>query len=127
MSVATSLPASEVCEAPLAPLKRIVVPSGERLLVFPSLHIDWIESAGNYAIIHLGTDTHVLRETLTVLEQRLPGRQFMRISRGTIVNLDRVRELRLDEAGQHVMHLADGTRLAIKRGIREVQRRLETD
>lgn len=97
------------------------------MLVIPAIDIDWIESAGNYAIIHIGNDTHILRETLTVLEQRLPGRSFLRISRANIVNLDRVRELRPDESGGHVMQLANGTRLSIKRGIREVQKRLETD
>lgn len=111
----------------LAPLKRIVVPTGDRMLVFPAIDIDWIESAGNYAIIHIKSDTHILRETLTVLEKRLPQNLFLRISRATIVNLDRVRELRADENGGHVMQLVDGTRLSIKRGIRDVQRRLETD
>ena len=109
-----------------APLNRLVVPTGERMLVVPTAQIDWIESAGNYAVIHVGRDTHVLRETLQELEKRLPSGQYLRISRTTIVNLDRVRELRSDEEGGHVMLLADGTKVSITRGIREVQKRLET-
>jgi two-component system, LytTR family, response regulator len=107
-------------------LNRLVVPTGERMLVVQSSSIDWIESAGNYAVIHVGSDTHVLRETLLELEARLAQGQFLRISRTTLVNLDRVRELRSDASGGHVMLLADGTKLGITRGIREVQKRLET-
>lgn len=107
-------------------LTRLVVPTGERMLVVQSATIDWIESAGNYAVIHVGPDTHVLRETLMELEARLAQGQFLRISRTTLVNLDRVRELRSDASSGHVMLLADGTKLNITRGIREVQKRLET-
>ena len=109
-----------------ATLTRLVVPTGERMLVVPTLQIDWVESAGNYAVIHVGRDTHVLRETLSELEHRLPAGQFLRISRSVIVNLDRVRELRADAETGHVMLLADGAKLAITRGVREVQKRLET-
>ena len=106
-------------------LQRLVVPQGERMAVVQVSEIDWIESGGNYAIIHVGRATHILRETMTALESRLPAGQFLRISRTALVNLDRVRELRSDENGDHVMSLADGTKLVITRGIREVQKRLE--
>ncbi len=108
-----------------SPLQRLVVPQGERMTVVPVNEIDWIESGGNYAIIHVGRSTHILRETMTALETRLPSTQFLRISRTALVNLDRVRELRSDENNDHVMSLADGTKLVITRGIREVQKRLE--
>lgn len=115
---------SEAAKVP--PLQRIVVPARERMIVINSQQIDWIESAGNYAIIHVGRDTHVLRETLTELEQRLAAVRFMRISRSTLVNMDRVRELRNNGGGAHEMVLADGTKLPITRGIREIQSKLET-
>jgi two-component system LytT family response regulator len=108
-----------------ARLNRLIVPTGERMLVVHTSQIDWIESAGNYAVIHVGNDTHVLRETLLELENRLPAGQFLRISRTSIVNLERVRELRADSGGGHAMLLAGGAKLAITKGIREVQKRLE--
>lgn len=108
------------------PLNRLIVPAGERMIVIQATQIDWIESAGNYAIIHVGRDTHVLRETLTKLDLRLAAARFMRISRSTIVNMDRVRELRNNGGGAHEMVLADGVKLPITRGIREIQAKLET-
>lgn len=122
---AKTAPTAGVPAPTTAPLNRIVVPTGERMLVVQAAQVDWIESAGNYAVIHAGADTHVLRETLQELEAGLAHRQFLRISRTCIVNLDRVRELRADSECGHAMILADGTKLAITRGIREVQKRLE--
>lgn len=125
MAAAHDTSRSQEAEKPL-PLNRLVVPAGERMIVISAQQIDWIESAGNYAIIHVGRDTHVLRETLTELDQRLAAARFMRISRSTIVNMDRIRELRNNGGGSHDMVLADGVKLAITRGIREVQGKLET-
>ena len=105
-------------------LQRLIVRMGERMIVVSASDIDWIESANNYVVLHVGRETHVLRETLTELEIRLPKGQFLRISRTAIVNLNRVREIRQDDGG-HVMVLSGGDKLPITRGIREVQARLE--
>ena len=105
-------------------LQRLIVRTGERMIVVPAVDIDWIESANNYVVLHVGRDNHVLRETLTELEIRLPKGQFLRISRTAIANLNRVREIRQDDGG-HLMVLSGGEKLPITRGIREVQARLE--
>jgi two-component system LytT family response regulator len=111
--------------SPISPsLQRLIVRMGERMIVVSATDIDWIESANNYVVIHVGRDSHVLRETLTELENRLPKGQFLRISRTAIVNLGRVREIRQDDGG-HVMVLGGGEKLPITRGIRDVQARLE--
>lgn len=105
-------------------LQRLVVRTGDRMIVVPSGTIEWIESANNYVVLHVGRDTHVLRQTLTELENRLPRGQFLRISRTAIVNLSFVREILQDDGG-HAMLLGCGEKLPITRGIREVQARLE--
>lgn len=105
-------------------LQRLIVRTGERMIVVPAGDIEWIESANNYVILHVGRDAHVLRQTLTELEVRLPKGQFLRISRTAIVNLSFVREIRQDDGG-HMMVLGGGEKLPITRGIREVQARLE--
>jgi two-component system LytT family response regulator len=105
-------------------LQRLIVRTGERMIVVSASDIDWIESANNYVVLHVGRETHVLRETLTDLEIRLPKGQFLRISRTAITNLNRVREIRQDGGG-HVMVLSGGDKLPITRGIREIQARLE--
>ena len=52
--------------------------------------IDWIEAFGNYARLHTGQRTHLIRETMATLERALDARRFARIHRSTIVNLDRI-------------------------------------
>ena len=55
--------------------------------------IDWIEAADNYVELHVGKQSHLLREKMSVLETRLAPEKFVRISRSTIVNVERLKEL----------------------------------
>ena len=86
--------------------------------------IDSIESAGNYVSVHVGQESHILRDTLGSLEAQLPPEKFLRISRAAIVNLDRVKELQPLFKGEHVVVLRNGRRLAMTRGLREVEQAL---
>ena len=70
--------------------RRFLVRNGDRAIVVRPEAIDWIGSAGNYVELHVGQESHLLRETLTSLEQRLDPRQFLRIHRHTIVNVEAV-------------------------------------
>jgi len=53
------------------------------------------------------------------LESQLDTRQFVRIHRSTIVNVDRIQEMRSSFNGEHVIALGDGTRLTLSRGYRD--------
>jgi two-component system, LytTR family, response regulator len=66
---------------------------GGRVILLKAEEIDWVEAADNYVSLHVGSAAHLLRETMNSFEHRLPPDRFLRISRSTIVNLDRVREL----------------------------------
>lgn len=98
---------------------RLVVKSGGRVVLVRSGDVDWIEAADNYVTLHVGTDTHMLRETMTSLEARLDPQQFMRISRSTIVNLERIKELQPMFHGDYAVILRGGTRLNLSRSYRE--------
>jgi two-component system LytT family response regulator len=104
---------------------RFIVRSGERTTFVSPDEIDWVEAAGNYAILHLGKRTHILRETMSALETQLPGEMFSRVSRSAILNLRRVKELQSLSPGEHVAILADGQRIGISRSLREVEERLK--
>lgn len=98
---------------------RLVVKSNGRLLFLKVDDIDWIEAAGNYARLHVGADSHLLRETMTSLESRLDPERFFRIHRSHIANVDRIQELQPWLNGEYVVLLRNGTRLALSRGYRE--------
>jgi two-component system, LytTR family, response regulator len=102
-------------------LSRIAVRTGERVLFVKVEQIEYIESAGNYVVMHAAKENHVVRETLTALEEKLDPKQFLRISRSTLVNVDQIKELQPMFKGEHVVVLHNGKQLTMTRGIREVQ------
>ncbi len=106
-------------------LRRFVVRNERRLVVVPVEQVDWLAAAGNYVILHQGSTTHVLRESLAALESRLDPARFVRVSRSAMVNLDRINALATNEAGESTVTLSTGEQLALTRGIRELQARLE--
>jgi two-component system LytT family response regulator len=99
-------------------LDRLLVPVGQGARVVRCQDVDWIGAADNYVELHLGAATLLLRETLSALAPRLDERQFLRIHRSTLVNLDRVRELHPLFAGDATVVLADGQRLRVSRSHR---------
>ena len=104
---------------------QLSVKIGERT-VFVKLHdVDYIEAAANYVILHAGAHNHVLRETLTNLETRLSPKAFLRVNRSAIVNLERVTGVKPTPRGEHVIVLKNGKEIALTRGVREIQQRLE--
>jgi two-component system LytT family response regulator len=104
-----------------AKVKRIAVRINERVLFVKTEQIDWIEAAGNYAVLHCGRENHVVRATLGSLETDLPSGKFLRVSRSAIVNGDRVKEIQPVFEGEQVLLLSDGTRVPVTRGLREIQ------
>lgn len=100
------------------PARRIAIPADDRVVLISVDKIDWIEAADYYSRIHVGAETHLLRESLTSLEGRLDPARFFRIHRSAIINLDRMRELARGRGGRHFVILKDGTRLRLSRSRR---------
>ena len=98
---------------------RLAVKSGGRVLLLRVEDIDWVEAADNYVNLHVGKESHLLRETMNALESRLAPERFLRISRSTTVNLDRIKELQPLFHGDYAVILLDGVRLTLSRGHRE--------
>ncbi|HET6407885.1 MAG TPA: LytTR family DNA-binding domain-containing protein, partial [Chthoniobacteraceae bacterium] len=95
-----------------------------KVMLLKPAEIHWVEAADNYANVHTASGEHVVRETLSSLEGRLPSELFLRISRSCIVNIDRVKEMQPTPHGEYTIILQDGTRLTLSRGYRENLARL---
>lgn len=109
----------------LRTVERLAVKSAGRICFLKLSEIDWIEAADYYACLQVGTKTHLLRRSLSELERELDRTVFCRIHRSTIVNLDRVRGLRLSEDGEYQVLLENGARLRLSRRYRkQLQSRL---
>jgi two-component system LytT family response regulator len=106
-------------------LNRIAIKSSGEVLFIATTQIDWIEAADYYAALHIGPRTHLLRRSMADLEADLDPAAFCRIHRSTIVNLSRVRGLKLAEDGEYHVQLEDGTSLRLSRSYRkQLQMRL---
>jgi len=102
-----------------------VVRTPGRLLFLDVSQIDWIEAASYYACLHVGSQTHVIRRTLSELERDLGDASFIRIHRSIIVNLERIQGLELQSGGDYEVVLKSGARLRLSRRFRKrLQERL---
>ena len=99
--------------------RRFAIRLGGRIFVVKPEEIDWIQGAGNYSELHVGTVVHLLRGTLAELEQQLSPTKFIRISRSLIVNVDRIQEIRAKSHGDYGVVLRDGKTLSATRNHRE--------
>lgn len=111
----TAAPATQ----PAATITRLTVKTDGRVRFIDVASVDWFEARGNYVRLHVGTTTHMVRETISAIEAALNPTQFARIHRGTIVNIDRIRELQPWFAGDYLMILKDGTQLKLTRTYRD--------
>lgn len=105
--------------------ERFAVRSNKGATLVETDSVEWIEARGDYATLHAGDRTHLLRATMTELEKSLDPDRFIRIHRSTIVRLDRVRRLVTDDHGDYVVILEGGRELRVGRTYRDaVLRRL---
>jgi two-component system LytT family response regulator len=106
-------------------LERLVIKSAGEIAFVNVNEIDWIEAADYYAALHVGAKTHLLRRSISELEQDLDADVFCRIHRSTMVNLERVQALKLGEDGEYRVLMRDATELRLSRRYRkQVQSRL---
>jgi two-component system LytT family response regulator len=104
--------------------ERLMIRSGARIVFVEVRHVDWVEAEGNYVRLHVGSESHLIRDTMHAIEARL-GSQFVRIHRSRIVNLDKVQELRVASNGEYELVLRNGRALRVSRLYRDkVQGRL---
>jgi two-component system, LytTR family, response regulator len=99
-------------------VERLLLSGTGRTLVVKVEEIDWIEAADYCVRLHVGKRAHLLRRPLAELEAELDPARFVRIHRSTIVNIERVRQIRPQLKGDALVDLADGTELRVSRSFR---------
>lgn len=95
------------------PVERITVPVGGSVRVLPVDRIRWIEGAGTYVRIHSDSGSHLRRDTLRDLEERLAPAGFVRVHRSAVVNVRWVERLEPTSRGAWIAHLGDGTEVRV--------------
>jgi two-component system LytT family response regulator len=98
--------------------KRIIIRSRGRIIFIPVSTIRWIAAEENYVRISTEAETHLLREPISRLEEKLDPQMFRRVHRSSIVNLEYVKEVRTQSNGESVVILFNGHKLAMSRSYR---------
>ncbi|NNE34347.1 MAG: response regulator transcription factor [Rhodothermales bacterium] len=96
-------------------LSRIMVKSRDSVTFVNVDEIQWVESAGDYVTLKTHDKSHLIRETMTGLEDKLDPSRFVRIHRSTIVNLDYVKELKPYFHGDYIVYMNSGKELKLSR------------
>ncbi|MDE2463955.1 MAG: response regulator transcription factor [Alphaproteobacteria bacterium] len=94
---------------------RLVVKDGTRIDLVPIAQIDYIDAAGHYLCLHVGTKVHLLRMSLTDLQSQLDPSRFVRVHRSAIVQIDRILALRSLRNGDGELMLKGGAKLGLSR------------
>lgn len=100
--------------------KQLHIKDRGRITIVDVNNVDYIDAAGDYMCIHEGQKTHILRETMKTMEAKLDPARFRRVHRSTIVNLDRVTELRPHANGEYFLILEGGGELKVSRTYKSV-------
>lgn len=105
-------------------MDRIAVKTGGRIMVLRLNEVDWVEAHQDYVALHVGPKAWLVRESIGALELKLATSGFVRIHRSTLLNADRVRELRPLTKGEFMVVLLDGTERKLSRNYRGALERL---
>lgn len=95
----------------------IHTPRGVTLLAMTE--IEWIEARGDYVRIHSPNRSDLLRQPIGELEKQLDPGRFVRVHRSVIVNLEKIRELKVSASGSHFAVLQTGSTCRLSRSGRE--------
>lgn len=95
--------------------ERILIKERDSVFFVKTENIDWVEAAKDYVVIHIGQKKHLLRESMTRMEKRLNPNMFVRIHRSSIVNIERIKELKSYFHGDYIVYLKDGSELKLSR------------
>lgn len=99
-------------------LSRLSIRDESGFVFVPVDQILWIEAANKYVVVHTTVATHVARQTIQSLQDKLDPRQFVRIHRSTVVRKSAVRGLHPLFHGDYMVKLANGAEVTLSRSFR---------
>src|SRR5262249_19311698 len=95
--------------------ERLVVKDGTRVQIIPIAKLDYAEAQDDYISLATQGKKYLKQQTISSLEASLNPRNFLRIHRSYLVNVERVSKLEPYTKDSHIVILNDGTRLPVSR------------
>ena len=103
---------------------RLVIRAKGRIVFLNLDEIDWIQASANYVRLNVGKESHLVRETIGRIAERLNPNHFVRIHRSTIVDVRKIKELIPVNSGEYIVVLTNGKELSCSRGYRTALQRM---
>jgi len=99
-------------------LEWMTIKKDERIRLFKTEDIHWIEAQGNYVLLKFAENSELMRETMDEIETHLNPKSFIRVHRSAIVNVNHVKELQVWRRGEYRVVMRDGKIFTLSRGYR---------
>jgi two-component system LytT family response regulator len=118
LGVKTVADPSELASAARQPghyAERIVVKDGTRVQIIPVSKLDYAEAQDDYIALASQGKKYLKQQSISSLEACLDPKNFLRIHRSYVVNLERVSKVEPYGKDTHVAILSDGARLPVSR------------
>lgn len=106
-----------------APVKHTAAPARHReryavrvrgeIVLVNVADVEWVSAEGNYARLHAGEKSYLIRDSMQRLEETLEPTLFARVHRSAIVNLARVKKLVLERDGSYEIVLESGATVPV--------------
>lgn len=72
----------------------VFLKDGRRLIRVALRDVRWIEAQGDYMLVRVSKERHMINSTMKELEEKLPADQFVRVHRSHIVRIDQIDDIK---------------------------------
>src|SRR5262245_34579541 len=98
---------------------RMAIKSGGRILFIDPAEIIAIEADRNYVLLQRRSGSHLLRESISRMAERLEPYGFVRIHRSVVINASYVEEIHRWPTGEYVLRIRGGKEYTVTRTYRK--------
>lgn len=94
---------------------RIAIKDKGRILFIEAAEVIAVEAKGNYVLLHHRSNSHMLRESIATIQEKLTPFGFVRIHRSALVNAALVEEIQPWSSGEYVIRVRGGRQYTVTR------------
>ena len=94
---------------------RIAIRAKGRILFIDAADVIAVEAKGNYVLLLHTSSSHMLRESISTMEQKLDLHGFVRIHRSVLVNAALVEEIHPRSTGEYGLRMRGGREFTVTR------------
>jgi len=97
------------------PSRKIAIKAKGRILFIDPAEVAVIRAEGNYVLLEKRSGSYLLRESISIVAEKLKPHGFIRIHRSVLVNTSFVEEIHPWPTGEYVLKIKDGQELTVTR------------